>query len=358
MRLERLPALALALCCAAAAAEDRVLGVVLRYQDETSTYSDWWRPLSKILAKHVAFVAEGSGGRHVVKATTHQATLTLLQKRPAGKCIGPTQTAMENAFLAAGIDVGRADRLAIFVPSSTAGCNGGVAGAYSFLRPDGTRKRMPTAISWSMTDRFILHELGHTYGLGHASSVSCGSTVLAPRCTVREYGNTLDTMGNGAIQTFNAYFRQRMGWITPVVHAGGTATYRLGPAYTTGELPNALAIILPAPGDDSPFKVSGQLTLYVEWRKASGFDSPMERRANFGRGAMVNVVGAWRDASPSGRVSQTACAPCLLDMTPGDRDFRNGALLAGSTWTDEYSGATLTVDSIEGNVMTVTVRNR
>jgi hypothetical protein len=45
-------------------------------------------------------------------------------------------------------------------------------------------------------------------------------------------------------------------------------------------------------------------------------------------------------------------------MTPGDREFSNGALLGGSTWTDQYSGTTLTVDSIEGNVMTVTVRNR
>src|SRR5271170_2383605 len=61
------------------------------------------------------------------------------------------------------------------------------------------------------------HELGHNFTLYHAGSVSCGALVLSVGCSVAEYGDRFDVMGNnsgtGQQMHFDATQKALLGWI-------------------------------------------------------------------------------------------------------------------------------------------------
>ena len=44
---------------------------------------------------------------------------------------------------------------------------------------DGITRAVPLAVSWSLTERYVTHEIVHTYGVGHANSLSCRKATLA-----------------------------------------------------------------------------------------------------------------------------------------------------------------------------------
>ena len=77
-----------------------------------------------------------------------------------------------------------------------------------------------------------LHELGHNLGLYHAHSRECGSVTYQPSgCAVIEYGDTTDVMG-GATGSFpggpyNAWYKRRIGWLTPAEVPEITASGRV-----------------------------------------------------------------------------------------------------------------------------------
>ena len=310
--------------------------------------------LARLMQRTADFYAEGSGGRYVVRATTHPVVLTLPQPRPEGRCALPSPQQLGAAIGDAGIDLARFERLMLIVPASAGGCNGGRATTFTYRR-DGSLIRMPIGISFSLTDRFVIHEYGHGDGLGHAQSVDCGDQVIGPRCAIRTYGNVWDTMGNGYVQTYQAAFRAHLGWVQPIVHASGTATYTIGPAYTPGSLPGAIELRMPAPKPDT-IRALAPMSLWIEWRAPRGFDSRMARFESFANGVMVNVTGRWTAASGKGKVYDCPrLQPCLLDMTPGDRRHQNGGLEVGQSWTDPNTGVSIRVDARTDTSMTLTV---
>ena len=74
------------------------------------------------------------------------------------------------------------------------------------------------------------HELGHNFTLDHAGSVNCGTQVLANGCSVAEYGDPFDTMGNQAAMHYNAMQKSLLGWLpasSVITHTGGSATYNV-----------------------------------------------------------------------------------------------------------------------------------
>ena len=66
------------------------------------------------------------------------------------------------------------------------------------------------------------HELGHNFMLDHAGSVNCGTQVIGTGCSVAEYGDQFDTMGNKAAMHYNSMQKALLGWLpssSVVTHA-------------------------------------------------------------------------------------------------------------------------------------------
>lgn len=349
-----LPCVALA---SPAARTTEVYAVVARYAD-TSSNPRAPATLRKILQSVRAFYAEGSGGSHQFTAEVHPSVLELAQPRPAGNCRLPDSNVLSAALREAGISLNDRHALVLVVPASAQGCRGGVQTWFAHREADGSVRRVPLAVSWSLTGRFVAHEIVHTHGIGHAKTLACSKASLGVDCRTKEYGNVWDLMGNGSFQMLSAPLRTHMGWTEPVVHGGGTATYTLGAATRPGGLPTAVQVRLPFAGNDA-VKVVQPLSLWVEYRPPIGFDKRMAAPAlaNFANGAMVHVTGSWRGATGA-RPRALHCpttSPCLVDATPQTGSFKDAGVALGTTWTEPFSGVRLTVDSRTETTLTVTV---
>ena len=68
----------------------------------------------------------------------------------------------------------------------------------------------------------LVHELGHTFRLPHASSAQC------PSCTIREYGDPDSVMGLGG-PDFNAWEKAQLGWLGATRRISASGTYAVEP---------------------------------------------------------------------------------------------------------------------------------
>jgi hypothetical protein len=335
----------------------RVYAVAARYSD-TSSNGRGPGTLQKILRTVRDFYAEGSGGRHEFVADVHPVTLELPQARPPGRCRLPDGATLSQALRDAGISLTGYHALVLVVPASTQGCAGGVQTAFRHVETDGARRAVPLAVSWSYTGRFVAHEIVHTHGIGHAKALACRAASIAADCTTKEYGNIWDLMGNGSSHMLSAPLRTRMGWIEPIVHDGGSASYTIGAATRPGGLPTAVRVPLPFTGDDA-VQVLQPLSLWIEYRAPFGFDKGMDRPSlvNFAQGAMVNVTGVWRGTKSRNprTVSCPAHSPCVLDTTRQTGTFKDAGLPVGQTWTEPFTGTRIAVDSRTETTLTITV---
>jgi hypothetical protein len=180
------------------------------------------------------------------------------------------------------------------------------------------------------------HELGHNFGVLHGHSYDCGAVPIAPLgCTRSEYGDRFDVMGNSRAGHFNAYSKNYFGWLPASsvrVHAGGTATYTLGPLEVPGQSLYAVRI---------PTTMAGR-TYWIEWRNRTGFDA--------GEPATIVNGGLIRFA-PSA-VGGTD----LLDMNPATATFDDSELDVGATFTDPELLLTITTLSKTSTSLTVEVQ--
>lgn len=341
----------------AATPSTRVYAAVASYTD-TEGPPKATAALQNILRKVQAFYAEGSGGQHAFVGEIHPMPLELPQARPEGKCTLPDPSALSTALIGAGVSLKPYHALALVVPASAQGCNGGVQTFFRHREADGSVRSIPLAVLWSLTDRFIAHGIVHTHGVGHAKALVCPKASLAAHCTTKEYGNAWDLMGNGSFQMLSAPLRVHMGWTEPVVHHGGAAVYTIGAATRVGGLPTAVQVPLPFNGDEA-VKVQQPLSLWIEYRPPLGFDQRMgsTRFANFANGAMLNVTGAWQGkVARSGQtVSCPATSPCLIDSTPDTSSHKDAGVVVGRTWTEPFSGTQVTVESRTETTLTFSV---
>ena len=184
---------------------------------------------------------------------------------------------------------------------------------------------------WGLSLNVLGHELGHNLGLFHAHSLDCGyATLTATGCSASEYGDVFDLMGNNVGGHYSAYQKERLGWldaagsppITTVPAIAGTATFDIAPLEDAlNGLPRALKIPrTTACGVASEW-------LYVESRRAKGYDAFLATNANVLSGVLVHKV-----------TDGVVDSGYLLDMTAATTSWSDAALPAGSSFTDPVSG--------------------
>ncbi len=83
--------------------------------------------------------------------------------------------------------------------------------------------------------RVIQHELGHTFGFGHAWSIAC------PTCKPVEYGDPYDEMGHGPGH-YNASEKAAAGWLTNLTVASANGDYTIDQLEQKSTLPQALVV--------------------------------------------------------------------------------------------------------------------
>ncbi|MCC7039286.1 MAG: Ig-like domain repeat protein [Burkholderiales bacterium] len=178
------------------------------------------------------------------------------------------------------------------------------------------------------------HEIGHNFGLYHAGSLNCGSDVVASSgCTVAEYGDPFDVMGNKRSMHFNAVQKARLGYFaggTVATHTSGTATYTLYPIELPGKSRYAVQV---APSGTTR-------TYWIEFRQPIGFDSALSSLPNLG--AQIRLAYPF----------ENQCSGCdsmsddtqFLDMTRATpSSFDDGTLLNGKSFTDTLNAITISV---------------
>ena len=186
----------------------------------------------------------------------------------------------------------------------------------------------------------IGHEIGHNFGLLHAASLDCGTSVIGGTCTSSEYGDPFNTMGNQRAMHFASAQKDLLGWLpagTVVDHKGGVATYTLNTLENGGG--SRYAVRIPA----------GPKRMYwIEYRQPVGFDAGLASFPN--NGVQVRVETPF----------ESICSGCsddteFLDMTPATSAFTDGSLVVGQNYVDAQYGITVTAVSQPAGGLTVTV---
>lgn len=190
------------------------------------------------------------------------------------------------------------------------------------------------------------HELGHNFGLFHSNALECGAASVGDGCTVVEYGDKADLMGSPTQGHFNAFQKERLGWLgfgssPPLLQVDVSGSYLLDGYAPVGGGPKALKVLRstdPATGSRTWY--------YVEYRQPFGFDSNLAvaMNSNVYDGAVVH----------SGSES-TGNSSHLLDMTPETTSWFDPALNVDDSHVDAGAGVTITTDWVNGTQASVSV---
>ncbi|HYU46037.1 MAG TPA: NEW3 domain-containing protein [Terriglobales bacterium] len=189
--------------------------------------------------------------------------------------------------------------------------------------------------------RVAAHELGHNFGLYHSHDLECGTVSICGNGTIAEYGDTLDTMGGYRNGHFDAFQKERLGWLSngaqpPITTVTSSGTYTIGPYEAQDSNAKALKILQSS---------SSGAYYYVEFRQPLGFDSFVLGYPNYLNGVVVHL------ASPSDANSSKA-----LDMTPTSPiSFTDAGLGVGKSFYDSSAGLTITPVSTNSSGASVQV---
>jgi hypothetical protein len=116
-------------------------------------------------------------------------------------------------------------RLVYIFASSHCGCHGAAWGQEMMLT------RPPNL-------ELLVHELGHSFGLGHAGTTQC-----ADSCDIVEPGDPYSPMGTGAkLLDLSAYEKFVLGWLPPQPHATRNGIFTLVPASAPGGGAHAVVV--------------------------------------------------------------------------------------------------------------------
>ncbi len=215
---------------------------------------------------------------------------------------------------------------------------------------------------------FTAHELGHGLGLWHAHALDCGTATIGTvmsstfppppgTCYVIEYGNLIDAMGSAFPGHYNAFEKERLGWLNygsspPITTVTASGTYILEAYESANSGPKALKIL------KSTDPTTGAKTwYYLEARRALGFDSFLATTASTTGIATTipNGVLVHLGTESSGNSS------ALLDMSPATDTLIwdwlvDAPLLVGQSFSDPTAGLTITTAWVTSTGAAVTVR--
>jgi hypothetical protein len=144
-----------------------------------------------------------------------------------------------------------------------------------------------TMLTRAPSVELLAHELGHSFGLGHANTARCPQD-----CTMTSPGDPFDPMGTGEqLIDFNTYEKVLLGWLPAQPRVSRSGMYTLVPASSPGG--GSHALVIPSEGAEwwieyraSPFR--GLLVHYVEFGLAT---APFEASPIL----MINPTGRHRD---------------------------------------------------------------
>jgi hypothetical protein len=174
----------------------------------------------------------------------------------------------------------------------------------------------------------VAHEMGHGFGLYHSHSITCDSTA----CVTSEYGDDHDVMGWYAPNHFNAFQKERLGWLnydaSPSIESvTGSGTYSIEPyAAPNGGRPKALKILKST--------IAGTNTyIYAEARTQYGADASLAPGVLIHTGVDIDGNQSFlEDVQPSSSITDFILAPG-----------------ASFTFTDAVQPVTLTTVSFDGS---------
>lgn len=292
---------------------------------------------ASVLGQAGSFMQEGSSQQTWLSGAAHGwFTLPIAQTCDTGLIASHA----DQAAAAAGISVAAGDHVVYVFPRNSA-CmwsgQGTVGGSGGRIWING-RLELKT----------LAHEIGHNFGLYHSHALECDSAVTGTSCVSYDYGDTVDDMGNTNASHFNAFQKERLGWLNaaglpPITTVTASGSYALAP-YAGGSGVKALKIL------KSSDAVTGARTwYYVEFRQAIGHDAVLGSMPGGNVTAGV-VVHTGRDDDIN--------SSYLLDLTPNSSayyDWNDPALVPGQVYSDDVAGITLTPTAVGSGGATVYV---
>ena len=178
-------------------------------------------------------------------------------------------------------------------------------------------------INGNYFEKVVAHELGHNFGDFHSNAQPCASGA----CTTANYGHDRDTMGAPGVGHFNAYQKERLGWLnygsSPAIQTvTSSGTFFINSLQTSGTGAKALKILKAATS-------SGSVFYYVEARTQAGFD------AGYAPGVLMTTGN-----------SANGDSSLQVDFDPVTAGF-DPMLDPGQSFADGAAGFTITTLSVE-----------
>ncbi|HYQ79703.1 MAG TPA: zinc-dependent metalloprotease family protein, partial [Solirubrobacterales bacterium] len=233
----------------------------------------------------------------------------------AGCPYGTWDDEADQAAAKAGIDLSGYQHI-VYISPFVGACNwGGIA------EVGGSRININGNSVGDLSTKTVAHELGHNLGLNHAGSWTCTSggtrVQISNTCTISEYGDPFDTMGNTGYRHNSGWNLAKLGILGPenVETVTTSGTYSLRSALAPTTQPTVLRV----PRTRAVNNNSVTSWYYLEIRQTGGIFENVTDATTTG----VSIRATAEFQSPE---------TLLLDANPATAGFSDAPLQVGETF--------------------------